>query len=128
MEIQRNSYSPAFSARFTNNKAFKEVVEYAEKNKCLRTLDSALNTIKKANDGEITILHGQSPNGGIYSAFTTGRRSVSNEVSQAKTPAEASFDGILELGFLTKKFKSLLGTSKVKQDITPQRIVKEYTI
>lgn len=128
MEIQRNSYSPAFSARFTNNKAFKEVVEYAEKNNCLRTLDSALNTIKKANNGDITILHGQSPNGGFFSAFTTGRRSVSNEVSQAQSPAEASFDGILELSFLTKKFKSLMGVSKVKQDITPQRIINEYTV
>lgn len=128
MEIQRNSYSPAFNARFTNDKAFREVVQYAQEKGCLRTLDSALNTIKKANPGKISIIQGQTPDGKIYSTFTTGRRSVSNMVSDAKTPAEASMDGILELSMLGKKFKSLLGVSKIEQDITPNSIIKEYTV
>ena len=128
MDIQRNNYSPAFNAKFVNNSAFQDVVKYAEQKGCLRTLDSALNTINKANDGKITILHGQTPDGKIFSTFTTGRRSVPNNVSEASCPAEASLDGILDLSMLTKKFKSLLGVSKIELDITPAKIMKEYTV
>lgn len=128
MQIQKTGYAPTFSAEFVNNKAFKDVVQYAKDNGCMRTLDAALNTIKKANNGKISILHGTTSDGLIYSTFTTGRRSVSNSILDAKSPAEASFDGILELSTLTKKFKSLLGVSKVEQNISPESLIKEYTV
>ncbi len=127
MEIQRTNYTPSFSARFTNDKAFREVVQYAQDNGCLRTLDCALNTIKKANPGKISIIQGRTPDDKIYSTFTTGRRSVTNYAGDATCPAEATFDGILELSMLGKKFKSLLGVSKIEQDITAEKIIKEYT-
>ena len=128
MELNKRCYSPAFSARFTNNRPFREVVKYAVDNNCLRTLDSALNTIKKADLGEITILHGETAKGSIYSTFAQGKRSVPNSVSDAKTPAEASFDGILELSMLSKKFRSLFGVKEASQNINSERIMKEYTI
>ena len=49
MFIQKTCYSPAFKADFVNNKEFREVVKYAQENNCMRTLDGALNNIKKAN-------------------------------------------------------------------------------
>lgn len=128
MDIQYgNHYTPAFKANFENNRAFLEVAKYAEETGCLRTLDTALNNIKKANRGKITLVHGKNANGEIYSFFTTGRRSVPNNTSEAQTPAEASLYGIMELSMLTKKFKSLLGVSKVEQNISAEKIIKEYT-
>lgn len=128
MQIQKTCYAPTFNARFVNNQAFKEVVQYAQENDCMRTLDAALNLLKKANDKDITIFHGVRGDGKIYSTFTCRKRSVPNNVSDAKSPAEASFDGILELSMLTKKFKSLVGASKVEQNITPETLIKEYTV
>lgn len=128
MEIQRINQSPAFNAKFQNNKAFQEVVQYAADNNCLRTFDTALNTLKKADDCTIVITHGLNREGGIFSTFLKDRRSVSNYVAEAKSPAEASFDGILELSWLGKKFKSLVGTSKPKQNITKESILKEYSV
>ncbi len=128
MEIQKRCYSPAFNARFKNNAGFRDVVQYAQEKGCMRTLDCALNTIKKANYGEISILHGKNPNGNMYSTFTTGKRSVPNNITEASCPAEATFDGILELSMLGKKFKSLLGVSKIEQNITPNSLMKEYTV
>jgi len=128
MEIQRSNYTPSFSARFANDKSFREVAQYAQEKGCLRTLDGALNVIKKANPGNISIIHGRTPEGKIYSTFTTGRRSVTNYAGEASCPAEATFNGILELSMLGKKFKSLLGVSKIEQDITAEKIIKEYTV
>ncbi len=128
MEIQRINQSPAFSAKFQNNKAFQEVVQHAVNNNCLRTLDCALNTLKKADNCTITIAHGVDNNGVFYSTFLNGRRSVSNSIADAKTPAEASLDGILELSMLSRKFRSLIGTPQPKQNITKESIIKEYTV
>lgn len=128
MEIQKTCYTPTFSAKFVNNQQFREVVQYAQEKGCMRTLDSALNTIKKANKGNITILHGKTSEGTIFSSFTTGRRSVPNNIADASSPAEASFDGILELSMLTKKFRSLLGVSNIDQNINTNSIIKEYTV
>lgn len=128
MKIQSTNSCPTFNAKFKNNKAFQEVVQYAVDNNCLRTLDSALNTLKKADDCTIVVAHGLDNKGGIYSTFLKDRRSVSNSVAEAKSPAEASLDGILELSWLGRKFRSLVGTSQPKQNITKEGIINEYTV
>jgi len=124
MEIQRTSITPAFTAKFIPNKAFKEVVDYAAETKQLRALDSALNNINKANDGDILITHGQTASG-VFSNFTLKRRSSVNLGANC-SPAEASFNGILELGQLGRKFRSLFG-GNVKECISPADIIKNYT-
>lgn len=128
MKIQRTNYCPSFNAKFTNNEAFREVVQYAADNNCLRTLDSALNTLKKTDDCIITATHGVDSKGAMYSTFLKGRRSVSNSVSEATSPAHATFDGILELSWLGRKFRSLVGTSQPEQNITKESLVKEYSV
>lgn len=128
MKIQHVNSCPSFNAKFKNNKAFQEVVQYAVDNNCLRTLDSALNTLKKADDCTIVIAHGLDNNGVMFSTFLKGRRSVSNSISEVSSPAEASLDGILELSWLGRKFRSLVGTSQPKQNITKDSIINEYTV
>lgn len=128
MKIQHNNSCPSFNAKFRNNRAFQEVVQCAVDKNCLKTLDSALNTLKKADDCTITIAHGYDNSGKIYSTFLKNRRSVSNQVSESTSPAEASLDGILELSWLGRKFKSLVGTSQPKQNITKDGIINEYTV
>ena len=123
MEISKKCNHPAFTAKFIPNKAFKEVVDYAANTKQLRALDSALNNIKKANEGDILIMHG-SNNGHVFSNFTMGKRSVYN--STAETPAQASFNGILDLGTIGAKFKKLVG-GEVKENISVNDIIKNYT-
>ena len=127
MQIQKACATPAFTAKFVNNKAFQEVLNYAKENNCLRTLDNALNNLATANRCSITIMHGKSPNGQIYSCCTAGKRSIPNCITYAKTPQEASFEGIVELSMLGKKFRSLVG-DKVKHFITTDDIVKKYTV
>lgn len=127
MEIQKINNNPSFNAKFKNNKSFQEVVQYAVDNNCLRTLDSALNNLKKSNDCTIIVSHGVNNKGVMYSTFMKDRRSISNPVSEATSPAQASFDGILELSWLGRKFKSLVGTSKPEQNISKEGIIKEYT-
>lgn len=128
MEIQRNGYTPAFRANFARNKQFTEVVQWAEKNNCLRALDQALYNIKHANPGEITIFHGTTPDGKIFSNFRQGKRSFVAQATDAQTPAEATFNGIQELGCLGRTFRSLLGTSKVSCDVTTEKIIRDYTV
>lgn len=127
MQIQRTNYSPAFSAKFIKNVDFIDVVKYAKETGCLRTLDAALNSIAKAEGKDIRIMHGKA-NGKIFSTFIAGKRSVSNFAGDAKTPAEATMDGILELSMLSKKFKSLMGVSSVKDDINVEKMIKDYTV
>lgn len=128
MEIQRTNNCPSFNAKFKNNKAFQEVVQYAVDKNCLRTLDSALNTLKKADECTIVAQHGVNENGIMFSTFQKGRRSVSNSVADAKSPAEATLDAILGLSFLGRKFRSLVGTSQPKQNINKESIINEYTV
>ena len=123
MEISKKCNHPAFTAKFIPNKAFKEVVDYAANTKQLRALDSALNNLKKANEGDIFIMHGAN-NGHVFSNFTMGKRAVYNATAQ--TPAEASFNGILDLGALGAKFRKLAG-GNVKENITANDIMKNYT-
>ena len=127
MEIQRNGYTPAFSAKFAKTKQFADTVKWAKENNCLRALDQALYNIKHANPGEITIFHGTTPDGKIFSNFRQGKRSFIANTSDAKTPAEASFDGIQELGYLGRAFRSLMGTSNVTCDVTAEKIMRNYT-
>ena len=123
MEISKKCNHPAFTAKFIPNKAFKEVVDYAANTKQLRALDSALNNIKKANEGDILVVHGAN-NGHVFSNFTMGKKSVYN--STAQNPAEASFNGILDLGTLGAKFRKLIGEN-VKENISANDIMKNYT-
>ncbi len=123
MEISKKCNHPAFTAKFIPNKAFKEVVDYAQKTKQLRALDSALNNLKKANEGDILIMHGSNGNR-VFSNFTMGKRSIYNQT--ANTPAEASLNGIIDLGTLGSKFRKLVG-GNVKENITANDIMKNYT-
>lgn len=126
MEISNNRYSvQSFGAKF-EQKALKEVIDYASKTKQLRQLDSALNNILHANDGDILIIHGKTPDGRVYSNFTMGKRTVQNPANAAKTPEEASFNGILELGQLGVKFRRLVG-GNVKDNFSPEEIFTRYS-
>lgn len=128
MEIKKTCYTPAFKANFLKNKQFIETVEWAKKNNCLRSLDQALYNIKHATPGEITIFHGTTPDGKIFSNFRQGRRAFVVHASDAKTPAEATFEGIQELGLLGRKFRSLMGTPEVSCDVTAEKIITDYTV
>ncbi len=123
MEISKKCNHPAFTAKFIPNKAFKEVIGYAEQTKQLRSLDNALNNIKNANEGDILIMHGLNGDN-VYSNFTMNRRSVFN--LGGKTPEEATFNGILELGTLGRKFRKLIG-GDVKENIKAEDILKRYS-
>lgn len=124
MELSKRCNQPmVFTARIMPNKAFEEVVQYAKQTNQLRALDTALNSLKKANDGDILIIHGEGPSG-VFSNFQMGKRSVGNQVCE--TPAESSFYGLQELSMLGRKFRSLVG-GNVKSKITPQSIMKEYS-
>ena len=121
--MQKVSNQPAFTAQIVPNQAFKDVVKYAKETNQLRALDTALNNLKKANNGDIIIIHGKGPNG-VFSNFQMGKRSVGNMVYE--TPEESSFNGLQELSMLGRKFRSLVG-GNVKSKITPETIMKEYT-
>lgn len=124
MEFQRYSAPLSFKANFVNNKAFQEVVDWAEKNNKLRALDIALNTIKIGNKGDITIFHGINPQGQIYSNFRHKHRSLINIAE--KTPAESSYYGIINLALLGRKFKSLMGCSEITENVSKQSIIAQY--
>ena len=68
-------------------------------------------------------MHG-SNNGHVFSNFTMGKRAVYN--ATAETPAQASFNGILDLGTIGAKFKKLVG-GEVKENISVNDIIKNYT-
>ena len=61
MDISVNQNQLSFSAKFLDNKAFREVVKYADDTKQLLELDSALNRINNANQGDILLIHGNLP-------------------------------------------------------------------
>ena len=124
MEIQKRCHHPAFTAKFVPNRAFREVVQYAKDTKQLGVLDSALYNIKKANNGDILLIHGETPSG-VFSNFSIWRRAVIN--TPEETPEKASFNGIIELGTLGRKFRSLVG-GDVKNSVTAEDIMKNYTV
>lgn len=93
MQITTNQTS--FSGKFIDNKAFRDVIKYAENTKQLDVLDTALNKINNVKSGDILLIHGKTE-GGVYSNFNMGRRAVQN--LGAETPEKASFNAILELG------------------------------
>ena len=125
MNINCNN-NVAFQAKFMNTKSFKEVVEYAEKNNKLLELDSAFNKLHNVQGQDILIIHGQTP-AGIYSSFRMGNRSVQNLSMKAKTPQESSFNAILELSELGRKFRKLLG-GEVKTDLSAEQVISKYSV
>jgi hypothetical protein len=128
MQVQKCGYTQSFKANFGRNKSFMNVVKYAKDNNYLMTLDGALNSIKKSNAGTINLIDGYTPAGKIYSTFMFGKHSVSNAVSDASSPAEASFDAIIELGLIGgKKSRELFGKNP-EQNVTIDSILREYTI
>ena len=124
MNISANQNGPAFSAKFVNNKAFQEVINYAKESKQLLELDTALNRINNANQGDILLIHGKTE-GGVYSNFYMNKRAVQN--LGAESPEKASFNGILELGELGRKFRRLVG-GDVKLNFREQDLVKKYSV
>ena len=124
MNISTNRNQPAFSAKFINNKAFQEVVKYAKDTKQLQELDTALNKINNSNAGDILLIHGTVP-GGVYSNFNMGKRAVQN--LGAETPEKASFNAIMELGELGRKFRKLVG-GEVKSNLKADDVIKKYSV
>ncbi len=125
MDILVNQNQLSFSAKFLDNKAFREVVKYADDTKQLLELDSALNRINNANQGDILLIHGKTPEG-VYSNFYMNKRAVQN--LGAETPEKASFLGIIELGKLGRKFRRLIGGDVKQADIKVQDIIDKYSV
>ncbi len=126
MEISNKNYSvQSFGAKF-EAKALKEVVDYAATTKQLRKLDTALNNILHANEGDILIIHGKTQDGRIFSNFTMGKRTIQNFSNGAKSPVESTFNGILELGELGAKFRRLAG-GNVKDKTTAAELIARYS-
>ena len=126
MDITAISNEKAFRAKFVKNKAFEEVVRFAEKTSKMKDLDTALNNLANANSGDILIIHGKTSNG-IYSNFNMGKRSVQNLTNEAKTPEEASFIALLELGELERKFRRLIG-GNVKYTLKAEDMINKYGV
>ena len=133
MRISADNHNMSFDAKFINNNAFSDVVCYAVKNGKLKELDSALNTINNANPGDILIVHGKI-SAGTFSNFTyfvnklsTIRRSVQNLTLGATSPEESSYNAIIDLATLGRKFRKLVG-SNVKENISPSSIFDKYTV
>ena len=126
MDISVKNYESAFGAKIVNNKAFLEVIRYAEKNSKLKELDVALNNLKNANSGDILIIHGKAPNG-IFSSFSMNKRSVQNMSNGAESPEAASFNALIELGELGRKFRKLIG-GDVQYKINAEDIINKYGV
>lgn len=124
MNVTNQQNQTAFSARFINNQAFRDVVNYAEKTKQLTQLDGALNRLKNANSGDILLIHGKIGDN-VYSNFNMGKRSLQN--LGAETPEKASFDAIIELGKLERKFRKLIG-GDVKSSLNGEDLIKKYSV
>ena len=139
MEISKISTNPSFQAKFVNNKAFKDVVNYAEKSGQLNKLDTALYKLSKADRGNIIILQGKIENALVpfFSNFTLykdgfrgyrDRNAVQNLINGASTPEEASFKSILELAEFGKKYKKLFNVKEPKIYGTADDIFEKYTV
>ena len=131
MKVQFNSYQPNFNAKIVNNNAFKEVINYAKSSGKLSELDSILHKIDNANSGNILIIHGKTPMG-IFSSFTWQKpfskmNSVQNLTLGANSPAEASYNALVELSALGRKFRKLVG-GNIKENITEESIIKNYSV
>lgn len=126
MNISATKNESAFGAKIINNKAFEEVVRYAEQNAKIKELDIALNNLKNANSGDLLIIHGKAPNG-IFSSFNMNKRSVQNLSNGAVSPEEASFNALLELGELGRKFRKLIG-GNVEYKLKAEDLIKRYGI
>ena len=113
----------SFKAKFVDNRAFREVVKYAEETKQLDALDTALNRIDSIKGGDILLVHGKTQNG-VYSNFNMDRRSLQN--LGADTPEEASFKAIVELGELGRKFRRIVG-GELKSTLSSEKIIDRYT-
>ena len=124
MNIKNQENNLNFGAKFIDNKAFREVVKYAKDSNQLMELDTALNKLNNVNKGDILIIHGKIPEG-IYSNFNMGHRSVQN--LGAETPEKATFNAILELGKLGKKFKKLFGED-AKLQLKEDDLISKYSV
>ena len=124
MNISINQNQNTFGATFINTKSFREVAHYAEKNGKLLELDTALYRLSKANKGDILLIHGKTPNGRVFSNFNMGKRAIQN--LGAKTPEEASFNAICELGELGRKFKRLIG-GEVKTELNVNDVILKHS-
>lgn len=128
MQIQQtNLNQTAFGMKFIHNANFIDTVKYAEKTGKLLQLDTALNTLKNINKGDIFIVHGkmgQTP----FSNFTIGKKSAPVQANSATTAEEVTLNGILDLSKLSesKLFQRLMGTQKIKSKITAQDILEKY--
>jgi hypothetical protein len=71
------------------------------------------------------IIHGTTPTNQVYSSFRLGTKSVQN--LGAKTPAQASFNAILELDEFGRKFRKLV-CGDAKSYLKPEDLIKKYTI
>ena len=125
--IENANLKQNFTANPIRNKAFKDVVEYAEKHGKLLELDRALNTLANVNKGEILVIHGKTPSGRVYSNFSSGHRSIPN-IFYSNSAEEASYYGFLKLAELGKSFRSLFGTTQIKSSLKAEDLIKKYSV
>ena len=125
MDISINGFNQSFNARFVNNQAFRDVVNYAEKSGKLQVLENALHNIEMANSGDIMLIHGKNGEN-VFSSFKMGSHSSYNFALGEKSPSKVSLSGILELGKLGDKFRKLVG-GNISYKATADDIIKKYT-
>ena len=126
MKITCNN-QPSFGAKFVNTQSFREVVKFAEQNKKLGELDVALRALKNANEGDIMLIHGITPQNISFSNFCVNRKLYQSVCRHDAIPAEASFYNILELAKLDRVFKNLFGND-VHNSVKAEDIIKEYVV
>lgn len=124
MKISTDSNQQNFTGKFINTKSFQEVVKYAEKVKRLPELDTALNRLNSVKTEDILLIHGKSGDR-VFSNFNMGKRAIQN--LGAATPEEASFNAILELGELGRKFRRLVG-GEAASKLTADDVIKKYGV
>ncbi len=127
MEISNRYNQPVFGMKLTKNACVDELLRYAKDSKQLGVIDGALNKLLSANEGDALIIAGKTSSGQIFSNITLGHRTVHFDAAGANSPAEATFNGILDLATFGKKFRSLVGGDP-KIRITEQQIINRYTV
>lgn len=128
MEIQKTCYAPSFSAKFASNKFVQEGILYASNNKCLRTLENSLHNLSKADDGIITTIAGKTKDGHMFCNMMCGKKTVSIPVDDAQSIGELVYNGMVEIGMLGKRFRTLFNVKEPKCNIDVKDIFKNYIV
>ena len=122
MQISNYPVQPSFGIRIYNkNNALTEITEVAVKRGMLPTLDGILNNLSQIKGDNLVISHGiHKPTGVIFS--------ITNNVQDCATPADASLKALFEL--LDKdnpKLMRLLG-KRISRFVRKEDIIRKYSV